>query len=161
MGYLAFAGDPSDGNRVTLRLLKFTEPIDLIQKKQKKELIKIKNMLASTSAALPTLYETVLSTSGLIDSTLNFSISSLTTVTSFLINGITAASQPSFDWHPSKDLVAVSAADNIYIYSYNNIALDLIKSIGTTQPIATTTPSWDIKFSPNADYLISGGWRQW
>jgi hypothetical protein len=159
--FISICGDPSDGNTVILRLISFTEPIDLIQKKQKKELIKIKNMLAATSAALPQLYETVLSTSALLDSTISFSIESFTTVTSFLINGITGASQPSFDWHPSKDLIAVSSANNNYIYFYNGVIASLVDSTVTTQPIATTDITWDIKWSPRGDFLISGGWRDY
>jgi hypothetical protein len=142
-----------------LRKLQFNEPTDLMLKKQKKELIKIKKLFASTSEVLPTLYESALSTSALLDATLNFSISSLTTVTSFLINGITAASQPSFDWHPTQNLIAISDPNALSLYSYNQISLALTNSIATSQPLVTTNPSWDIKWSPRGDFLINGGWQ--
>jgi hypothetical protein len=157
--FISICGDPSDGNTVILRLIRFTEPTDLIQKKQKKELIKIKKFFASTSTTLPSLYQSTLSTSALIDSTLNFSISSLTTVTSFLINGITGATQPSFDWHPNQNLIAVSNISTLYLYYYDEISLSLIHSIGASEPIVTTIPVWDTKWSPRGDYLLSGGWR--
>jgi WD40 repeat protein len=154
-----FAINGNINGAIKLAALKLTEPTDFILKKEKKELIKIKNMFTSTSATLPALYNTVLNTSAILDSTLNFSISSLTTVTSFLINGITGATQPSFNWHPSQNMLAISTMNTLALYVYNQISLGLINSISTSQPLATTSPSWDLKWSPRGDYLLSGGWR--
>jgi hypothetical protein len=153
--YIAMGGTTNP----RLQVLKISEPTNLDLYTQKKELLTIKNMLKRTSALLPTLYESTLSTSALIDLTLSFSISSLTTVTSFLINGITGATQPSFDWHPNQNLIAVSNISTLYLYYYDEISLSLIHSIGASEPIVTTIPVWDTKWSPRGDFLVSGGWR--